>query len=291
MGLKEIRVLQMGIAIAVLLILLVSVSAGRKGHRPDLSQLDQPAVLVLNGHSHNDYTRKRPLIDALNQGFCSLEIDVFLHKDKLIVSHINAGLNRKAGIAELYLEPLKEIIDRNGGTVYPGDSSQVVLMVDFKSEAWATYKKLNEILHPYTNYLHRYDEHENATWGPLRIVLSGSRPRIEEAIHPWRLCSADGRINEVSLTCAPHLFPRISASYSSQFSWKGKGEMPQKDRARLDSLTAYTDRCANKLRFWAMPQNERLWKTHLDAGVYWMNIDDLPRFRRFYLDYTGQEDE
>ena len=34
-------------------------------------------ILLHNGHSHNDYTRERPLLDALELGFTSIEVDVF----------------------------------------------------------------------------------------------------------------------------------------------------------------------------------------------------------------------
>ncbi|MDO5577318.1 MAG: hypothetical protein Q4F84_09575, partial [Fibrobacter sp.] len=38
-----------------------------------------------NGHSHNDYWRSRPLQDALDNGFCSVEADVFLRKGEFLV--------------------------------------------------------------------------------------------------------------------------------------------------------------------------------------------------------------
>ena len=47
-----------------------------------------PSVTLLNAeesskplgqaHAHNDYYHKRPLLDALSHGFCSVEADVFL---------------------------------------------------------------------------------------------------------------------------------------------------------------------------------------------------------------------
>ena len=37
-------------------------------------------------HSHNDYWRKRPLLDALECGFCSVEADIFQVGDQLLVA-------------------------------------------------------------------------------------------------------------------------------------------------------------------------------------------------------------
>ena len=38
-------------------------------------------------HAHNDYLHKRPLLDALAQGFCSVEADIFLVDGALLVAH------------------------------------------------------------------------------------------------------------------------------------------------------------------------------------------------------------
>ena len=61
-------------------------------------------------HSHNDYTRKNPLFDALDAGFRSIEIDVFAHEGHLRVSHIALFLKRKPTIEELYVQPLLQIL-------------------------------------------------------------------------------------------------------------------------------------------------------------------------------------
>ena len=47
-----------------------------------------PAVVPLErAHSHNDYSRPRPLLDALDAGFCSVEADIFLVDGELLVAH------------------------------------------------------------------------------------------------------------------------------------------------------------------------------------------------------------
>ena len=61
-----------------------------------------PSVTLLNAeesskplgqaHAHNDYYHKRPLVDALSHGFCSVEADVFLKNGKLLVGHFQFEL-------------------------------------------------------------------------------------------------------------------------------------------------------------------------------------------------------
>jgi len=35
-------------------------------------------ILLTQAHAHNDYAHARPLFDALDQGFCSVEAYIFL---------------------------------------------------------------------------------------------------------------------------------------------------------------------------------------------------------------------
>ena len=60
---------------------------------PALIVCSPVAALVAQGvpralpaaHAHNDYLHKRPLLDALAQGFCSVEADIFLVDGALLV--------------------------------------------------------------------------------------------------------------------------------------------------------------------------------------------------------------
>src|SRR4030095_12119754 len=69
-----------------------------RGHAHDVS----PALLLLScfclvpafaqtpllrAHAHNDYEHTRPLLDALEQGFCSVEADIYLIDGELRVAH------------------------------------------------------------------------------------------------------------------------------------------------------------------------------------------------------------
>ena len=51
--------------------LLLTFFAGQDG------LMGQDVSPLRRAHAHNDYYHKRPLLDALDQGFCSVEADVF----------------------------------------------------------------------------------------------------------------------------------------------------------------------------------------------------------------------
>ncbi|MEO1437111.1 MAG: hypothetical protein AAFV80_16335, partial [Bacteroidota bacterium] len=59
------------------------------------SGFSQARDWVLTGHAHNDYERDQPLHEALEFGFPSIEIDLFLHKGSIKVAHYSVGLGNK----------------------------------------------------------------------------------------------------------------------------------------------------------------------------------------------------
>ena len=60
-------------------------------------------------HAHNDYQHTRPLLDALNQGFCSVEADIYLVEGQLLVGHDRDELSTERTLQSLYLEPLRNV--------------------------------------------------------------------------------------------------------------------------------------------------------------------------------------
>jgi hypothetical protein len=49
-----------------------------------LSCLKAEVTPLPNAHAHNDYHHPRPLLDALDAGFCSVEADVFVVGTRII---------------------------------------------------------------------------------------------------------------------------------------------------------------------------------------------------------------
>src|SRR5262249_20573166 len=107
---------------------------------------------LTNTHSHNDYEQKRPLLDALDQGFCSIEADIYLVGGKLLVAHDILDTKAERTLQSLYLDPLREHVKANGGRVYRGGPN-VILLIDVKSPAEATYGALREVLKEYAPML------------------------------------------------------------------------------------------------------------------------------------------
>jgi len=75
-------------------------------HQSFIRQVKPVAV-----HSHNDYTRRIPLWEALGSGCISVEADVTFHKSDLLVGHTRRTLKREDSLKAMYLEPLQRLFD------------------------------------------------------------------------------------------------------------------------------------------------------------------------------------
>src|SRR5918997_5705541 len=124
------------------------------------SQESGQVVPLERAHAHNDYEHERPLYDALDNGFKSVEADIWLIDGELVVSHDDPQLSTtappKGTLESLYLEPLRRQIKANGGTVYQGDPDYFTLLIDIKSEDVATYLALHEELRKYRAMLTKF---------------------------------------------------------------------------------------------------------------------------------------
>src|ERR1700754_1334765 len=120
--------------------------------QPVSQQLPQLPVLppqsLPHGYAHNDYFHKRPLLDALDNGFTHVEADVYLRHSRLVVSHNPPLFRRKHTIEELYLQPLLKRFE-TARTEGPSALDTIVLMIDIKSRGRRTICALNKVLTQY----------------------------------------------------------------------------------------------------------------------------------------------
>ena len=109
---------------------------------PSFAAGDEPvtkaATPLKQAHAHNDYLHPRPLLDALDHGFCSVEADIFLTPDGLLIGHEQRELWPGRTLEKLYLDPLRERAKAGGGRIYPV-GPRFYLLIDVKTEAEATY--------------------------------------------------------------------------------------------------------------------------------------------------------
>lgn len=230
-------------------------------------------------HSHNDYAQKRPLSEALDWKFGSIEADIFLRDGKLLVGHSSQDLRPEKTLEAMYLAPLQERVARNKGWVYEKGTS-VLLLIDIKTEADATYKVLREALAAHEGMLTRFTS-DSVRTNAITVVLTGERPRAILAAEPVRLASHDGRLEDLASMAPPNFIGLVSDDWKGVFRWNGKGEMPTDELKKLRGLVSRTHLQGRKLRLWGAPDNEPTWSLLYAEGVDLINTDHLEALARF----------
>jgi len=234
-----------------------------------------------NAHAHNDYAHNRPLLDALHFGFTSVEVDVHLIDGVLYVAHDRPSkADPDKSLQRLYLDPLKNIIQQNGGVVYPDYDVVFYLMIDIKGDPNLIYSALSKELEPIQEYLTIYEGNQTKP-GPICLVLSGNRPREKILRASERIMALDGRPRDIGKGIEASYMPIISDNYKHHFKWKGEGPIPSAEWRKLRILVANAHAEGKKVRFWASPENPKVWKTLLAAQVDFINTDDLSGLQKF----------
>ncbi len=238
-------------------------------------------MLLTRAHSHNDYWRARPLWDALECGFCSVEVDIFLHDDALKVGHEWRELRAERTLQSLYLEPLRHRARQYRGAIYP-DAPSFQLLIDLKTDWQATYPALRKVLEQYADLITHYEGsrvHRRA----VEVVLSGNRPPVSvlkrERI---RFASYDGRLSEIEAGYSPALMPLVSDNWLAHFRWNGRGDCPQIEVDQLKRIVQQVHSKGYKLRFWNTADLPAVWQLLWHSEVDFIGTD-VPTLLRDFM--------
>ncbi|MER5216990.1 phosphatidylinositol-specific phospholipase C/glycerophosphodiester phosphodiesterase family protein [Streptomyces sp. NPDC002838] len=254
-----------------------SALAGEQKHRP------RP---LWRAHAHNDYEHPRPLFDALDHRFGSLEADIFLVGDQLLVAHDPVDLDPARTLESLYLDPLAARVRANHGSVYRGYRRPLQLLIDIKTEGSSTYLELDRRLRRYKHLFTTY-AHGRVFPGPVTAVISGDRAaRTPMETQTVRRAFYDGRLADLGTSAPASFIPLISDNWTLNFTWAGVGAFPDLERQKLRSIIRAAHSRGQKVRFWATPDvagptRDALWTELVAADVDYVNTDDLAGLEAF----------
>ncbi|GHI09448.1 hypothetical protein AQI88_37715 [Streptomyces cellostaticus] len=248
---------------------------GHRGPRP-----------LWNAHAHNDYEHPRPLLDALDHRFGSVEADIFLVGDQLLIGHDASELDPTRTLESLYLDPLAARVEANHGCVYRGWRRPLQLLIDIKTEGSSTYLELDRHLRCYPHLFTTYAR-GRVHRGPVTAVISGDRAaRIPLEAQTERRAFYDGRLTDLGSAAPASFIPLISDNWTLNFTWLGQGPFPDAERQKLRGITGAAHARGQEIRFWATPDaagaaRDALWTELLAGGVDYLNTDDLAALEAF----------
>jgi hypothetical protein len=247
---------------------------------PDLCRpgVDPPAATTSSlGHAHNDYEHERPLADALEQGFASVEVDVWFRGTQrdggIQVSH--DALGSKGTLDALYLQPLADRLE--GRRSVHGDGAAFTLWLDLKDGTAELRAALVDALNA-REFLARFDAAGDVDDGPVVVILTGDdaskTAMVEDAPVP-RPFVRDSNDLDVDDDDDP-LVAAVALPFAGYLgAWDGQGEAPAGMARQCDCVVDRAHALGRQVRFFGGPDTPASWEFQIDHGVDFVNADDL----------------
>lgn len=222
---------------------------------------------VENVHSHNDYLQNVPFYTAYSTRCASIEADVFLVDGELYVAHKENEINKARKLRNLYLNPIREQFEMNGGSGYPNGKS-FQLLIDLKTDYKETMKVLEQQLLEYRDC---FDVKKNPL--AVRVVVSGFLPSPEEFSNYADFIFFDGRPRFIYTPEQSLCIPMMSTSFRTLTQWNGLGRMVETDYNKVKAFIDKAHAEGKAARFWGCPDTKTAWNTFMKLGLDYLNTD------------------
>lgn len=235
-------------------------------------QSQQKVYSVANAHSHNDYKQSHPFVTAYKACFGSIEADVFLRNNKLLVAHDTSEILQGNTLEKLYFDPLSAKITTHHGQVYKDASRQLILLIDIKEEAISTLQKLIDILKDYPAL---------TDCASLKMVITGNQPATALLTTYPAYLYFDGHVD---ITYTPEALKKIalfSDNFRTYSKWNGNGLPAKADQLKLDSAVTKAHALNKPIRFWGGPDVPNAWLRFTKMGVDYLNTDYIHKLARY----------
>jgi hypothetical protein len=233
-----------------------------------------------NAHAHNDYQHEPPLLAAYNNRFGSVEADVYLNEDEILVAHSERDIPNHKTLEDLYIKPLIAYIKANNGHVYEDTTRSLILMLDVKSDATTTMSKIVDLFSQYPDI---------TQCKSVMILISGNKPGPGSyGSYPpyiWfdGLLSSRYKKEELSRIAV------LSDNFKEYTTWKGAGDPPAKDWLALQKAVAKGHELGKKVRFWNTPDTEEGWPKVLELGVDYIDTYSIKSLAEYLKKNTPKK--
>jgi alkaline phosphatase len=243
-----------------------------------LSLRAQPGTYtVSNAHSHNDYEQKVPFWLAYNAGFGSIEADIFLRQDSLVVAHSTKELALQRTLETWYLDPLLACVRKNGGRPFADASAPLQVLIDLKTDSIHTLERLIKVLEKYP---------ELTACPGIRFVITGNRPAssLWPSYPSW--IWFDGVLSDDYDKAALDRVAMLSDDFKVFSKWDGTGAIPSLEWTRLEAVVRKAHQWKKAVRFWDAPDVTNAWNQFMRLQVDFINTDHIAALSA-YLRHGG----
>lgn len=229
-------------------------------------------------HAHNDYAQPLPFWNAWAAGVGSIEADLYWSEGEVFVAHDPSDLPLGYRLDSLYFDPIRSVLKRQNGRIYPNPDHALLLLIDIKN---ARDTVLSYLLETAARYPDIFQQPSGVT-----LVLSGLRPDPSDWPQLPAFVAIDGRPGEQLTEAQWAKVAMISTSFRTVARWNGKGQPTADQQQIMDALIQQARRAQKPLRFWATPDTPSSWQLLIKNGVDIIGTDAVDRAAAFFQAYA-----
>lgn len=235
----------------------------------NFSEAQPKKYSTANAHSHNDYLNETPFFRAYENGFASIEADVFPVGGKLCVAHSKKEIDTGQTLKKLYLDPISKELASNHGR-------KLKLLVDIKENYKESLDLFIREIQPLVKYLSAPTGN-----GALIILITGNRPPPSEYKNYPAYIFFDDDLKLSHNATEWERVGQVSLSFVKFSAWKGNGSVERKDIKKLNHTIDSVHHAGKTIRFWAAPDNKKSWKLQKKLGVDLIGTDKIDELGLF----------
>jgi alkaline phosphatase len=230
-----------------------------------INQVIGQVYTAQNAHSHNDYAQQKVFHLAYNEGFGSIEADIHIVNNEILVGHDTKDLKASNTLENLYLKPL---------VAYNQPDRKLQLLIDIKTDSKTTLDQLVVLLGNYPSITNNKN---------IKIVISGNMPApaLFEAYPDF--IWFDGRL---STQYAPNQLTRIALISEDYYKVIGYKFIWPLDNVSIDKAKQFIDKVhqlGKPVRLWASPDKPAAWEQFMQWGVDFSNTDKIKELADFIV--------
>jgi len=232
-------------------------------------------------HSHNDYEQRRPLAQALEAGFPSVEADVWQRGRDVVVSHHGFfELSVRGRLEDLYLNPLQERVDRLGSVL--GDGRVFYLWIDLKDSSRELTDALHDLLARYPMFSVFTDEQVRP--GAVVAILTGNEgaKRRYTDEHPVRYACRDSNLLGEHDPAADRRWTWYALAWDELIA--GSTATADGLRAAQLGLRRVVERAhalERRIRIYGVPERPEAWEAAVASGADLVGTDRIEALGEF----------
>ena len=230
-----------------------------------VNQIIGQVYTVQNAHSHNDYAQQNVFHLAYNEGFGSIEADIHLVNNEIVVGHDTKDLKVSNTLENLYLKPL---------VAYNQPDRKLQLLIDIKTDAKQTLDQLVILLNKYPSI----SRNKN-----IKIVISGNMPAPALFESYPKYIWFDGRLSIQYTSIQLSRVGLISEDYYKVIGYKPIWPL---DTASINKAKQFIDQVhqlGKPVRLWASPDKPAAWEQFMQWGVDFINTDKIKELADFIV--------